>query len=445
MYLSELLYVVRDLQSCVGSHVSSIRQPRRDRLILDIGGRRILLVPRGPEARLCVSGKKTRSPIRPFSFQGACRAHIGGVLERLEILGDDRVVALTFSHGSLRLHLTGRGGGLWLLNGDGVVAAYDGPAKVVPALPIANPTERPPRFSPKENEDWAEAAGSFFGGRETEAATRTETSRLARALRTEIKRLTRLQRNLGDDVKSALAATTRRRAADSLSAVIYSMPLLGRSVTVPDLEDPDRVHTLSIDPSLSAGSNVSRLYNRVKRLEARGREAGVRLSQAVETAALTALALSQLEEGDATLAHSLVQPQVAASRQQSASGIQRWQHTSGQTLLIGRTGLNNRKLTFQIARGRDWWMHVRDLPGAHVVLPMRGGNTPPLEWLLAGAQLAASRSRIPVGTAGDVQYTQVKYVKAIPGAAPGLVSVQQERVLHIRCAPEMPDGWKPVP
>ncbi|MFT6146209.1 MAG: putative ribosome quality control (RQC) complex YloA/Tae2 family protein [Myxococcota bacterium] len=155
------------------------------------------------------------------------------------------------------------------------------------------------------------------------------------------------------------------------------------------------------------------------------------------------MALAELEDGKSELAVQLVRD--APKRRQAPAGgegIEYWSGPEGQQLWVGKNALNNRKLTFQKARGRDWWMHVRGRPGAHVVLPVRSGKPPNLQWLLAGAQLAAWKSKIGVGDAVDVQYTQIKNVRAIPGDAHGRVTVHSESVLHVVRNQQMPDGWQ---
>ena len=68
---------------------------------------------------------------------------------------------------------------------------------------------------------------------------------------------------------------------------------------------------------------------------------------------------------------------------------------------VGRNEKSNRKLTFQKARGRDFWMHLRDLPGAHLIIPMRGDSTPDRDLLLAAAQIALLEGKLEPGTGAE--------------------------------------------
>ena len=120
---AEIAAVCRDLQSLVGAPLSEVRQPARDRLVLTLGGTHLLLVPRGPLARIHPIERRPRNPKKPFSFQGACRAHLTGRLDRIEKVDGDRIVEIVFGEVRLHLRLTGRGGGLWMCRREEVLAA----------------------------------------------------------------------------------------------------------------------------------------------------------------------------------------------------------------------------------------------------------------------------------------------------------------------------------
>jgi predicted ribosome quality control (RQC) complex YloA/Tae2 family protein len=110
---------------------------------------------------------------------------------------------------------------------------------------------------------------------------------------------------------------------------------------------------------------------------------------------------------------------------------------------VGRNARGNRILTFQVAKGHDWWMHLRDRPGAHLVIPTPKGQSPPLELLLAAAQIALTVAQFEIGEAAEVQYTRIRDVRAIAGED-GLVTVRAERVLRVVRDPAALAGWMPI-
>jgi len=98
----------------------------------------------------------------------------------------------------------------------------------------------------------------------------------------------------------------------------------------------------------------------------------------------------------------------------------------------GTSAAANEYVTFQLAQPEDLWFHVRDLPGSHVVLRRLQRDAPYTdEVVLHAARLAASHSKAKPGSKVTVSYTEKKYVKRIPGAPMGMVSMSKERSLLV--------------
>jgi predicted ribosome quality control (RQC) complex YloA/Tae2 family protein len=105
---------------------------------------------------------------------------------------------------------------------------------------------------------------------------------------------------------------------------------------------------------------------------------------------------------------------------------------AGERILVGRGGADNHALTFRIARGNDFWLHVRDAPGAHVVVPLPArGRAPHPETLLDAAALALHHSDLRGEKLGDITVTERKHVRAAPGGPPGRVTLAAARTLTV--------------
>lgn len=98
-----------------------------------------------------------------------------------------------------------------------------------------------------------------------------------------------------------------------------------------------------------------------------------------------------------------------------------FQTGSGSRIYVGRSPLENADLTFRLARPDDLWFHVQNQPGAHVILQRDDKTTAPQDDILAAASLAALHSKAKNSPKVTVDYTQRKYVRKRPSAAPGLV------------------------
>lgn len=111
------------------------------------------------------------------------------------------------------------------------------------------------------------------------------------------------------------------------------------------------------------------------------------------------------------------------------------QSSDGFRILCGRNQAENRRVTFQEAKGSDMWVHVKGAPGAHVVVKSQKGKTFPLNTLLEAAQLCLYHSKIRKGKRAEVDYTPRKYVKAIKGTV-AEVTYTGNKTLYLEADPE---------
>lgn len=94
----------------------------------------------------------------------------------------------------------------------------------------------------------------------------------------------------------------------------------------------------------------------------------------------------------------------------------------GYTIQVGRDAKSNDYLTFNVAHDEDIWMHVKGVPGSHVVIRVRE-NLPTPEILKYAAELAKKNSKSPKDTEAKVVYCQRRFVKKEPGMNDGQVKV----------------------
>jgi len=106
----------------------------------------------------------------------------------------------------------------------------------------------------------------------------------------------------------------------------------------------------------------------------------------------------------------------------------------GWTVLAGRTDADNDYLSLKLARPRDWWFHVRGMPGSHVVLQVGDVAEPDRAVLDAAAAVAAWHSKARSGGVVAVSGTRAINVSKPRGADPGTVSIRKERVFKVRPA-----------
>lgn len=95
---------------------------------------------------------------------------------------------------------------------------------------------------------------------------------------------------------------------------------------------------------------------------------------------------------------------------------------------IGKNSLQNEYVTHQIGNKDDYWFHVKDFPGSHVVV-----DAPKLNETIIrkAAMLAAYFSSMKYSSSIAVDYTQIKYIKKIPGKPGYQVSYKNHQTIFI--------------
>ncbi|MDR1377564.1 MAG: NFACT family protein [Synergistaceae bacterium] len=120
----------------------------------------------------------------------------------------------------------------------------------------------------------------------------------------------------------------------------------------------------------------------------------------------------------------------------------------GCAIFVGLSARGNRFVTFKLAAGNDLWFHAHELPGAHVIMRVmdpwiadfQNGNSEdgPATALLFAASLAAAYSRGKTSLSVQVDYTERRHVRSVPGTM-ALVTYTEPRT--VRAAPNY---WKEI-
>jgi predicted ribosome quality control (RQC) complex YloA/Tae2 family protein len=106
-------------------------------------------------------------------------------------------------------------------------------------------------------------------------------------------------------------------------------------------------------------------------------------------------------------------------------------------VLAGRTDADNDYLSVVAADPRDWWFHVRGLPGSHVILRAKPDREPNRKTLRGAAAIAAFHSKAKSGGTVAVSGTRARYVTKPPGMKPGTVQIRKESVFMVK--PVLPE------
>jgi predicted ribosome quality control (RQC) complex YloA/Tae2 family protein len=453
---AELAAVCREIEGAlVGLPVHKVVQPDDETILLQLRGRWLLLCVSARGGRLHLafqagdrpSGSGEAAP----AFCMLLRKHlVGSRLVSVEPVEGERacelVLASADDHPRLRLFLFGPAAQLQLLargeDGEPRVLGAIGPARrVYEALPAPHPTgadRQIPRFPDDAPSIAIETAYRTEGHDQAVAAARRS---IAQRLDAELRKQTRLVAALERDRDRAIGSEARRRHADLILAHLGEIPRGAAQVRLPDDHGDGSPIDIALDPARSARENAERLYKEHKRLQRARATVSRRLAEAVQRVAELEAERARLEglSDDAILAQARPEPTPARRAREAREGralpYRRYTSASGQPIYVGRGAAKNDELTFRVARGNDLWLHTRDVPGAHVVVPLSAGRSADADTLVDAATLAAYHSNAREEGQVDVGYALRKHLRKPKGAAPGTVLVAQQKTIRVRMEP----------
>jgi predicted ribosome quality control (RQC) complex YloA/Tae2 family protein len=270
---------------------------------------------------------------------------------------------------------------------------------------------------------------------------------LLRDLRTASRRLSGRAKRLVREQKTYEDAEKLQKTAQMLATGGKKLDQHYDAVTVTDYfgETPQEIR-IELDASMTLRENIDRMFKRhqkasrgtqivAKQLE----EVRVRVSALQERLRR----LQAIKDWDTWLA---VAERVATERSslegqsgppEGAARRYRSFTTEGFEILIGRNSRENEELTFQVAGPEDFWMHVADYSGSHVVVRNPGKSSAlPDSVLLKAAQLAAYFSQARNSPKVEVHYTKRKHVSKPRRAKSGLVKLAVFEAIRVE-----PRNW----
>ncbi len=296
-----------------------------------------------------------------------------------------------------------------------------------------------------------EAARFYFD--ELENRTLLDHAKLPvlRDMRRAARRCADREKRLGREQKQYEDAEGLQKTGQMLMASGMKMDQHYSAVKVTDYfgEKPKQVE-VPLDSTISLRENIERMF---KRYQKAGRGKSMVAQQLGQLRSRRAALeeqtrrLQAIKDWDTWLAIANKisaghDPQPAADGRRSlpeGEGKRRFRslRLEEKEILIGKGARENDQLTFDVAAPEDFWLHVADYSGSHVVVrnPLKEKDLNE-SILVKAAQLAAYFSQARNSSKVEVHYTKRKHVTKPRRAKPGLV-----RLLEFKSIKVEPKNW----
>ena len=292
----------------------------------------------------------------------------------------------------------------------------------------------------------SEAAAAFYAQKITRRAAERHRTELNRELSRSLKRLAAQELLRREEATADGDVAFLQAAAGGLTAAASTVP---KGTTAFVFADP---HTgarreIALDPALGPRQNAEALFRRARKIRRRSALAMQKLPDIVvrrrlleeELALIAALPPEALADRQPAAIKASGKPAATpakpATKTKTPAGIREYRSPDGWRILVGKSGAGNDRLTGRIAAPEDFWFHVRDYPGAHVVLKGAGAQ-PQDEAIRAAGEVAAWHSGARGEGLVDVAYTRRKNVRKVKGGPPGKVILGES--VTVRVSPGIP-------
>ena len=267
---------------------------------------------------------------------------------------------------------------------------------------------------------------------------------------------------------SAKSSLAYQKWGELLTANLYRIPEGSPEITVEDYYDPALSSVaIPLNPHISAIDNSQhyyKLYNKAKATllktkplkEAALEEVKylgsllVSLDQASTLAELDEIHIELVGQGYVAGKHlkkDTFKPKKGRLNTKSKAKVKVpkepihpriYRSSQGRVIFVGKNNAQNDWLTMRKGRPNDLWLHVKIIPGSHVLIPLEDGEEFPDDTTLEeAAALAIYYSQARGSSQVPVDYTHVKQIKKPNSAKPGMVIYDQNWTLYLTPKPEI--------
>jgi predicted ribosome quality control (RQC) complex YloA/Tae2 family protein len=293
-------------------------------------------------------------------------------------------------------------------------------------------------------ESISQCLDTFYSDKAERDRVGQQTQALVQKLTREVEKNKRKIKILQKEIASSAKAETSRLYGELLTTYLHQINRGDKAATVVNYYDEsEKEVTIPLNPTLSPNENAQRYYKKYQKLKAGKKYNEEQIQIAKEEidyleSVLAQLALANLAEveqiREELTEEGWIKKQIKKGRQKiSQPTPTSYIATDGTTILVGKNNKQNDRLTHQIARKSDTWLHTKDIPGSHVVIRSEQISE---DTLLEAAMLAAYFSKARDSSQVPVDYTLVKHVKKPSGARPGYVIYVDQKTIYITPEPQ---------
>ncbi|MDY5629022.1 NFACT RNA binding domain-containing protein [Limosilactobacillus coleohominis] len=339
-----------------------------------------------------------------------------------------------------------------LVNADNLPAAYEGFLnKFNNPDPVIYTNEKgQTKFAPfpfdgtpdSKNQHFAtlsEMLDAFYNQKVENDRTKELAGQVLKVVKNELKKDRRKVKKLHHQLEEAADADYYRIRGEILTTYMGKLKPGMTEIELPNFYDDNKPLKIKLSPELSASRNTQKYFTKYDKLKASVAYVNEQLKITQDEIDYFENILSQIDiASPADVQDIKVELQEQGyikqrnrgkkKRKVRASKPEQFHTSDGTLVLVGKNNLQNDRLSFKTANKNEIWLHVKDMPGSHVVIR---STDPSEQTILEAAQLAAYFSKGRDSDHVPVDYLRVKQLHKPNGAKPGFVTFRGQTTINV--------------
>lgn len=285
---------------------------------------------------------------------------------------------------------------------------------------------------------------AFYYIKDKKIRFKAKSANLRHQLDTLLKKNYKKLQNLHQDMDNSKKNEKNKLYGDLITANIYMIEKGMEEVSLVDYTDPEmktvRVH-LKVNETPS--QNAQRFYKKYNK----GKRAQIQLAEQIKTTeeqvyyleSLTggldqSTELNELDEIRHEFMHSEFNKKGLTSKEAkkkiAASKPLHFISSEGFDIYVGKNNYQNDYISTRLGVDEDCWLHVKDIPGSHVLV-VANGRFITEDTLLEAGMLAAWHSKAKNSENVPVDYVEFKYLKKPKKSKPGMVIFTNQNTMYV--------------
>lgn len=277
--------------------------------------------------------------------------------------------------------------------------------------------------------DLNHALEEFYLHQANQDWVKQKSAQIERLVKNEQSKLTKKVVKLNKQLEQANHSEGFRIRGEILNANLAQVKPGMTKIDLPNYYDNNQPIEIKLDAALSPARNGQKYFTKYKKM----RDSIKHVKRQIEIAnenlqyfdsIQTAIDNAEPEDIDQITDELINQGYLKRPQKQKRKkkltehNLNKFRLSSGKTVLVGKNNYQNDWLTLKKANKTDWWFHVKNIPGSHVILQ---DAEPSNADILETAEIAAYFSKAQSSAHVQVDYVQDKRVKKPNGAKPGFV------------------------